>query len=155
VTNLQIAPGTYAAAGGQVFSIVDSSIWFVLANFRETDLAKIRAGQRVKVWLMSQRGTPVDGIVQGISRAVYPLATASRQAPGGEGIFSRVEPTFDFVQLAQRFPVRIVLDAPEPQAFRMGGKAAVLVDTHNAPDEQRLRQLEADVKDAFLPPSGT
>ena len=152
VTNLQIAPGTYAAAGEQVFSIVDSSAWFVLANFRETDLAKIRAGQRVKVYLMSDRGNPVPGIVQGISRAVYPLATASRSAPGGEGIFSRVEPTFDFVQLAQRFPVRVVLDAAESAAFRMGGKAAVTVDTGSAPDMARLRVLEAGAKDAFGPP---
>lgn len=154
VTNLQIAPGTYAAAGEQVFSIVDSSIWFVLANFRETDLSKIRPGQRVKVYLMSDRTKAVPGIVQGISRAVYPLATASRSAPGGEGIFSRVEPTFDFVQLAQRFPVRIVLDAVESAAFRMGGKAAVTVDTGSAPDQDRLRLLEADAKDAFVPPLG-
>lgn len=154
VTNLQIAPGSYAAAGEQVFSMVDSSIWFVLANFRETDLARIRAGQRVKVYLMSDRRKPVPGIVQGISRAVYPSATASRSAPGGEGVFARVQPTFDFVQLAQRFPVRIVLDAEESAAFRMGGKAAVIVDTEGVPDEKRLHVLEAGMKAAFVPPSG-
>jgi len=155
VTNLQIAPGTYAAAGEQVFSIVDSSVWFVLANFRETDLGRIRPGQRVKVFLMSQRKKPVSGVVQGIARAVYPLATASRSAPGGEGILSRVEPTFDFVQLAQRFPVRIVLDAPADREFRMGGKAAVVVDTCAPPDENRLRLLQKDDGTAFLPPAGS
>lgn len=155
VTNLQIAPGSYAAAGGQVFSIVDSSIWFVLANFRETDLARIHAGQKVTVYLMSQRQTPVSGIVQGISRAVYPLTTVSRSAPGGEGIFSRVEPTFDFVQLAQRFPVRIVLDTGGMNGeIRMGGKASVVVDTKSVPDTNRLQVLQAEAGAAFLPPAG-
>jgi len=152
VTNLQIAPGTFAATGEQIFSIVDSSIWFVLANFRETEMGGIRVGQKVRVYLMSQRGTPVTGIVQGISRAVYPLATASQSAPGGEGVFSRVAPTFDFVQLAQRFPVRIILDSRESAAFRMGGKAAVVVDTRTAPDVERLRVLQAGEKEAFTPP---
>lgn len=153
VTNLQIAPGTYAAAGEQIFSIVDSSAWFVLANFRETDLEKIQPGQSVNVHLMSDRGVPVAGIVQGISRAVYPLATASRSAPAGEGIFSRVEPTFDFVQLAQRFPVRIMLDGSDSKAFRMGGKAAVTVDTVSTPDLDRLKSMELRVKEAFMPPA--
>jgi multidrug efflux system membrane fusion protein len=152
VTNLQIAPGTYAAAGEQIFSIVDSSVWFVLANFRETDLARIRPGQRAKVWLMSQRGRPLNGVVQGVARAVYPLATASRATPGGEGIFSRVEPTFDFVQLAQRFPVRIIVEGGEVEALRMGGKAAVVVDTRGEPDPALLRSLQTG--GAFTPPAG-
>lgn len=150
VTNLQIAPGAYAAAGEQVFSIVDSSVWFVLANFRETDLAGIRPGQGVKVYLMASRGAPLSGIVQGISRAVYPSATASRSTPGGEGVFSRVEPTFDFVQLAQRFPVRIILEEGDLQSLRMGGKAAVIVDTRGTPDLERLNRLQPG--EAFLPP---
>jgi len=150
VTNLQIAPGAYAAAGEQVFSIVDSSVWFVLANFRETDLTRIRPGQSVSVYLMANRGAAFRGIVQGISRAVYPLMTASRSAPGGEGVFSRVEPTFDFVQLAQRFPVRIILEQGDVQSLRMGGKAAVIVDTRSAPDLERLGRLQPG--EAFLPP---
>jgi len=151
VTNLQIAPGAYAAAGSQVFSIVDGSVWYVLANFRETDLARIRPGHQATVYVMSERGQPVAGIVQGIARAVYPLATGSRAAPGGEGIFARVEPTFDFVQLAQRFPVRIVLEARENDALRMGGKAAVIVDTAGDPEPGRLRQWQP--QEEFTPPA--
>ena len=47
---------------------------------------------------------------------------------GGEGILSRIEPTIDFVQLAQRFPVRVVIEGGAGKSFRMGGKAAVIVD---------------------------
>jgi multidrug efflux system membrane fusion protein len=151
VTNLQIAPGTYASPGEQIFSIVDSSVWFVLANFRETDLRRIQPGQSARVYLMAQRGKVVQGIVQGIPKAVYPLGTASRATPGGEGIFSRVEPTFDFVQLAQRFPVRILLEGEGD--FRMGGRAAVIVDTRGAPDADRLEMLQSVEQRGYIPPA--
>jgi multidrug efflux system membrane fusion protein len=141
VTNLQVSPGTFVPAGGQVFSLIDSSAWFVLANFRETDLSDIKPGQRATVYLMANPGQPLKGIVQGISRGVYPLEDPSA-SPGGQGILSRVQPTFDFVQLAQRFPVRIILDEPDAPAFRMGGKASVIIDTGSAPDAERLRQLQ-------------
>jgi len=151
VTNLQIAPGTYAAAGEQIFSIVDSSVWFVLANFRETDLRRIQPGQSARVYLMAQRGKVVRGIVQGIPKAVYPLGTASKSAPAGEGVFSRVEPTFDFVQLAQRFPVRILLE--DEGDFRMGGRAAVIVDTRGAPDTSRLERLQSVERRGYVSPA--
>lgn len=151
VTNLQIAPGTYASAGEQIFSIVDSSIWFVLANFRETDLRRIRPGQSARVYLMAQRGKVVTGIVQGIPKAVYPLGTASKSMTGGEGVFSLVEPTFDFVQLAQRFPVRIILQGEGD--FRMGGRAAVIVDTRSNADAGRLQELQSVEQRGFIPPA--
>lgn len=132
VTNLQISPGSYAAAGEQIFTLVDTGAWFVLANFRETDLRRMRVGQEVRVFLMSDRSRPWRGRIEGIASAVSPGDGASRSSPGGEGILSRVEPTFDFIQLASRFPVRIVLEdvsAEEGRVLRMGGKAAVVVDT--------------------------
>jgi multidrug efflux system membrane fusion protein len=151
VTNLQIAPGTYASAGEQIFSLVDSSVWFVLANFRETDLRRIQPGQSARVYLMAQRGKVVSGIVQGIPKAVYPLGTASRGTPGGEGVFSQVQPTFDFVQLAQRFPVRILLEGEGD--FRMGGRAAVIVDTRSDSEAGRLEKLQSVEQQGFIPPA--
>ncbi len=152
VANLQIAPGTYAATGGQIFSLVDDSVWFVLANFRETDLRRIRAGQEARVFLMSQRDKPVAGIVQGIPKAVFPLGTPSQAAPGGEGVLTRVQPTFDFIQLAQRFPVRILLEGEGD--FRMGGRAAVVVDTRSEPGLHRLKTSESVEEQGFTPPVG-
>lgn len=150
VTNLQIAPGSYAATGEQMFSLVDESVWFVLANFRETDLRRIRPGQQARVFLMSQRDKPVNGVVQGIPKAVFPLGTASQAQPGGEGVFSRVQPTFDFIQLAQRFPVRILIE--NKGDFRMGGRAAVVVDTRTAADSKQLEKAESLEERAFTPP---
>jgi multidrug resistance efflux pump len=103
--------------------------------------------------LLGQAGRrPIAGIVQGIARAVYPKTTASRGTPGGEGVFSRVQPTFDFVQLAQRFPVRIIVKDKEFPALRMGGKAAVVVDTQSQADSAELREYSP--REAFLPPAG-
>jgi len=138
VTNLQIAPGSYAAVGEQIFTLVDTSVWYVLANFRETDLRRIARGQTARIFLMSDRRLPLEGTVEGIALAVSPLTGSSRSAPGGEGLLSRVEPTFDFIQLASRFPVRITLKVPpgtrQPD-LRMGGRAAVVVDTRPGREE--------------------
>jgi hypothetical protein len=53
VTNLQITPGAYAAVGEQIFSLVDKKIWYVLANFRETDLKRMRPGMSADVYLLA------------------------------------------------------------------------------------------------------
>jgi multidrug efflux system membrane fusion protein len=150
VVDLQIAPGSYAAAGEQVFSIVDSSVWFVLANFRETDLRRMKPGQAARVFLMTEDRRVFDGIVQGIPKAVYPLGAASEGMVGGEGVFARVRPTFDFIQLAQRFPVRIVMEGTGD--FRIGGRAAVVVDTRGEADGEKLRELQRVEKEGFVPP---
>lgn len=142
VADLQIAPGAYAKQGEEIFSVVDTRAWFVLANFRETDLSRIRPGQSVKVYLMADRQDPIEGVVQGISRAVFPSGDPSRASVGGEGVFSKVDPTFDFIQLAQRFPVRIYLQDKDRDALRMGGRAAVVVDTLSDLNTSRLQELE-------------
>jgi len=157
VTNLQITPGAYAAVGEQIFSLVDKKIWYVLANFRETDLKRMRPGMSVDVYLMAESGNKLRGFVQGVPKAVVALNTPSNNAPGGEGILSRVSPTIDFILLAQRYPVRIVLDEPEGHSFRMGGTASVIVHTGSDIEEgmkviNRLQQ----VQDAeFVSPMGS
>ena len=152
VTHLQIAPGTYAAAGEQIFSVVDSSVWYMLANFRETDLAHIRPGQRATVFLMADGRRPIARHRAGNRPRSLSENDRIPRTPGGEGVFSRVQPTFDFVQLAQRFPVRIIVKDKEFPALRMGGKAAVVVDTQSQADSAELRDYSP--REAFLPPAG-
>jgi multidrug efflux system membrane fusion protein len=147
VTNLQITPGAYAAVGEQIFSLVDRRIWYVLANFRETDLHRMRPGMLVDVYLMAETQKKLRGYVQGIPKAVEALYTPSNNAPGGEGLLSRVSPTLDFILLAQRYPVRIVIDQTEEHSFRMGGTAAVIVRTQSDIEEgeailKRLQKVD-------------
>lgn len=153
VTDLQIAPGTYAATGKQVFTIIDSSIWYVMANFREIDIRRIKPGQSARVYLMARHRLPLTGIVQGIARGVFPYVGISRNEAGGQGILSVVPATFDFIQLATRFPIRIVLQGDEQPDFRLGGKASVIIDTRTTPFGRELKLLQEPTLTPFVPPA--
>ncbi len=156
VTNLQITPGAYAGIGEQIFSLVDQRIWYVLANFRETDLRHLRPGMEVDVYLMAETERKLKGIVQGLPKAVVALNSPSSNAPGGEGVLSKVSPTIDFILLAQRYPVRIVLDEKEEHSFRMGGTAAVIVHTQSNIENgiERLKALQELDSTTFDSPLG-
>lgn len=122
VTNLNIAVGQYANAGQQVIALVDGRSWYVLANFKETYLGDIGPGDRAEVYLLAYPGKPVRGVVQGIGWALF--------QPNGAtvGVLPQVDPTLDWVRLAQRFPVRILLDPPDPsRPYRMGATAIVTI----------------------------
>jgi multidrug efflux system membrane fusion protein len=122
VTNLNIAVGEYAREGQQVFALVDDRAWWVIANFRETYMTNIRLGAEVDVFLMSYPHRRFRGVVQGIGWAI--------RSPDGSpvGVLPTVEPTLNWVRLAQRFPVRIRLDPSDPEhPYRMGATAVVTV----------------------------
>jgi len=157
VVNLQITPGAYAATGEQIFSIVDDRIWYVLANFRETDLHRVRTGMSADVYLLADSSRKLHGIVQGVPKAITPQYAPTQNSPGGQGILQNVSPTLDFILLAQRFPVRIVLDEPEKHNFRNGGTAAVIVRTESDMEAglKRLDELQADSVPAFRSPLGS
>lgn len=122
VTNMNISPGTYLKAGDLLFTVVDGSQWFVMANFQETVLRRIRPGMTTKVYLMAYPNSPVEGVVQGIGWALnMPYEVDQNGLP-------ITQPMLDWVRLAQRFPVRITLPpANEGQPYRMGATATVIV----------------------------
>ena len=104
ITNLRLAEGNYVNAGQPVMALVDDSTFYVQAYFEETKLPRIKVGAPVKVWLMSA-GEPMQGHVQSISRGI-----TDRNATPDSQSLAEVEPTFNWVRLAQRIPVRIRLD---------------------------------------------
>ena len=122
VTNLNIAQGEYARAGQEVFALVDARAWYVLANFQETYLDSIRPGMAADVYLMSYPGRRFHGTVQGIGWAV--LSQDARTV----GVLPDVKPSLNWARLAQRIPVRIELEPPDPEhPYRMGMTAVVTV----------------------------
>ena len=122
VTNLNIAVGQYANRGEQVFALVDDRAWYVMANFRETFLESIRPGDRADVYLLSYPGHRFEGVVQGIGWALHQKDGAT------VGVLPAIEPTLNWVRLAQRFPVRIALEGRDPdRPFRMGATAVVTI----------------------------
>ena len=122
VTNLNLAVGEYANEGRQVFTLVDSSVWYVMANFKETYTRYLKPGDPVEVYLMARPMERFKGVVQGIGWAIDLADGATRPSTD----LPRTDPTLDWVRLAQRFPVRIVLEPREGVTFRMGETAAVI-----------------------------
>ncbi|CAG8866904.1 p-hydroxybenzoic acid efflux pump subunit AaeA [Pseudomonas fluorescens] len=122
VTNLRLAEGNYVTAGQSVMALVDDSTFYVQAYFEETKLPRIRVGDPVKVWLMSS-DAPMEGVVQSISRGIN-----DRNTTPDTQLLAEVEPTFNWVRLAQRIPVRIRLEhVPEGTKLSAGMTASIQV----------------------------
>lgn len=102
VTNLGVHRGSFAVSGHPMLAVVDAGSFRVEGYFEETKLGGLREGAAVDVRLMSG-GTRLRGHVASVARAIG--------EPDVEGLLSTVNPTFHWVRLAQRIPVRIALDA--------------------------------------------
>jgi multidrug efflux system membrane fusion protein len=129
IVNLNISPGAFARAGAEVFTLVDTSTWYVIANFRETQLRHIPADAPVDVYLQSQPGRHFRGTVVGLGWAVLPENGTSVMG------LPRVERSLDWIRLAARFPVRIKVEDPD-DSFRVGASAIATVHGTRQPAKQ-------------------
>jgi membrane fusion protein, multidrug efflux system len=120
VVNLNISNGAFARAGVEVFTLVDTRTWYVVANFRETQLRHIAAGAQADLYLQSRPGQRFRGTVVGLGWAVLPENGTSVQG------LPRVERSLDWIRLAARFPVRIKVEDPD-DSFRLGASAVATV----------------------------
>lgn len=121
VTNMNISPGAYAHVGTPMFTLIDTSRWWVLANYRESKLKHIRPGQHVQVYLMDQPNRRFDGIVDSVGRGVFPEDGATLNG------LPNVDRTLNWVHLSARFPVRIRITNPDPEVFRIGATAITVI----------------------------
>lgn len=122
VTNLALHPGDYVPAGKAVLALVDADSLRVEGYFEETKLPRIHLGDPVAISLMGQPGI-LTGHVQSIAAAIE-----DRERSGGTGLLANINPTFTWVRLAQRVPVRIALnDIPEGTRLVAGLTATVEV----------------------------
>ena len=103
VTNLDMRTGSYAQAGRAALALVDAKSFYVEGYFEETKLPRIHVGDRVRVTPMG--GTRLDGTVESIAAGI-----ADRDRSTGGNLLPSVNPTFNWVRLAQRIPVRVKLD---------------------------------------------
>ena len=122
VTNLELRPGDYLTAGRQALAMVDSDSLHVDGYFEETKLRHIRLGDRVSVRLMGESQL-VYGHVQSIAAAIFDR----ERTPSGD-LVADVNPTFSWVRLAQRVPVRIKLDGQAIGVRLIAGRTATIVD---------------------------
>lgn len=124
VTNLTVDVGQYATVGAKVLALIDSDSYRVTAYFEETKIPSVPPGKQVEIYLMSG-GPPLRGHVVSISRGI-----TDRDNPSGPDLLANATPTFEWVRLAQRIPVRIQIDqVPEGTLISSGMTATVVVQS--------------------------
>src|SRR6204780_2177950 len=124
VTSLVISEGAYAHVGQEIFTLIDTRVWWVLANFRETQLKHVQPGMTADVYVMSDSGLRLTGVVESVGYGVTPDPSfQGRVTPG----LPDVQRTLSWVHLASRYPVRIRIQSPPTDVIRLGESAVVVI----------------------------
>jgi membrane fusion protein, multidrug efflux system len=123
VINLNISAGAHVSTGVPVFSLLDTEKWYVIANFREAEIRYTGPGSEAVVYLSSAPNERFRGKVQGTGWAVKPEGEVD--LPFGSVPYVKRE--LNWVRVAQRFPVRIEVENPDQDLFRMGASAVAII----------------------------
>src|SRR5271165_5570651 len=124
VTNLTISEGAYAHTGQQMFVLIDARTWWAVANFREGQLEHIAPGMRADVYVLSKPNVRFSGVVDSIGFGVTPDADVVGRFDQG---LPDVQRTLNWVHLASRYPVRVRVENPPPDLFRVSESAVVVI----------------------------
>ena len=128
VTNLTLDTGQYAAVGTKVMALIDSDSYRITGYFEETKILAVKLSGRVDIYLMSG-GPPLHGHVESISRGI-----TDRDNPAGPELLADANPTFEWVRLAQRIPVRIHIDdVPKGVLISSGMTCTVVLEAPPRP----------------------
>ncbi|MET0937081.1 MAG: HlyD family secretion protein [Luteibacter sp.] len=120
VSNIELQPGDYATAGHPVFALIDTASLRVEGYFEETKIPRIHVGDAVEVVLMGESKV-IHGHVESISGGIEDRDTVSSPR-----LLANVNPTFNWVRLAQRIPVRVKLDAVPGDILPIAGRTATV-----------------------------
>ncbi|MFB9287731.1 efflux RND transporter periplasmic adaptor subunit [Pseudoduganella plicata] len=127
VTNLHVHTGDFAAVGAAKLALIDNASFYVMGYFEETRLPLLRPGAQVHVQLMD--GVALRGHIESIARGI-----TDRDASTGRELLADVNPTFNWVRLAQRVPVRVHIDTlPKDVPLVAGTTCTVTIVTAPAP----------------------
>ena len=139
VTNLNLRLGSQAVVNQPALALVDVNSYWVVGFFRENYIAEIRAGDRAVVTLMTYPDKPLEGRVDSLGWGI-----AQKDGSTGFDLLPNISPTFEWIRLAQRVPVRIHLDqVPEGVQLRVGTTASVLVMTGTSGKKSEKRAVAA------------
>lgn len=122
VVGLKTTLGQYVSALKPVFTLIDDDRWYVVANFRETDLDNVHPGAPARLTVMTDHSRVFDGEVDSVGAGVISGQGAS--LPGG---LPFIERSINWVHVSQRFPVKIRVKNPDPGLFRMGASASAVL----------------------------
>lgn len=127
VTNFDLQPGNYVMAGKAVTALIDTSTTRVEGYFEETKLPGIRVGAPVSVWVMGE-SVALQGRVESVAGGIV-----DREREQGSNLLASINPTFSWVRLAQRIPVRVKLNDVPPGVQLLPGRTATVAITSPAP----------------------
>ncbi|MCG6886427.1 MAG: HlyD family secretion protein [Proteobacteria bacterium] len=117
-----IRPGDVLQVGQQLFPLVEDKTFWVVANYKETDLERIRPGQPATINVDMYPSQSFHGVVESLS-------------PASGVAFSLLPPenaTGNWVKVTQRFPVRIrMIDSNKDWPLRIGASCSVTIDTRH------------------------
>jgi RND family efflux transporter MFP subunit len=120
VTNFGLLPGRYITAGASVLALIDSDTFRVEGYFEETKLRRIHIGDSATVKLIGDPAE-ISGHVESIASGIEDQSRST-----SSDLLASVNPTFNWVRLAQRVPVRIKLDNVPPQIRLVTGRTATV-----------------------------
>lgn len=139
VTNLLLRLGSQMVANQPVIAFIDLNSYWITGYFRENYIEGIEPGDRAVVTLMSYPDKPVVGRVESIDWGI-----AQEDGSTGFQLLPSVSPTFEWIRLAQRLPVRVrITEVPEGVALRVGTTCSVLVETGTADDGENAASESA------------
>jgi multidrug resistance efflux pump len=139
VTNMELRPGTYLTTGKGVLALLDSSTLRVEGYFEETKLPRIHLDDAVSVRLLGS-----DHVLHGNVESVA-AGIEDRDRSAGSTLLANVNPTFNWVRLAQRVPVRVALDYDTRRELVAGATATVEVLRSPPHTDPRTAQDRRDV----------
>jgi RND family efflux transporter MFP subunit len=120
VTDLNLRPGSYFALGRPALTLIDTDSFYVVGYFEETKLPRIHIGDHARVRQMGDARI-LTGRVESITSGIE-----DRERTPDANLLPNVNPTFNWVRLAQRIPVRIALDGkPDDVLLIMGRTVSV------------------------------
>lgn len=131
LSDLTLRVGNYVPAGKPVIALIDASSLRVEGYFEETKLQRIQVGQEAWIKLMGE-----DRIIKGRVKSIA-VGIEDRDRVAGANLLPNVNPTFSWVRLAQRVPVRIALDDPYDPGLVAGRTAAVNIVQSSPADEKQ------------------
>ncbi len=124
ISHLNWTVGQFLQAGVDQFALIDNSKWWVVANFRETSLRLIKPGMNVRIQLDMYPGQTFQGHVDSIGWGVNVSLSGASEG----SLLPDIKRTENWIHLAQRFPVKIMIDShDETSPFRVGASAKVRV----------------------------
>jgi len=116
LSDLNLRVGNYVSAGAPVLALIDTSSLRVEGYFEETKLPRIHVGQAATIRLMGE-DKPLTGHVFSVAAAIE-----DHDRVGSPHLLPAINPTFSWVRLAQRVPVRIRLDHPPANIALVAGR---------------------------------